>query len=172
MFTDPLKIQALHDLLNGNPTKEVSYQKRPNLLVAKTIAHEVIHAEMLRKLISLANNNGNIDVPRLSTMLQNGDYPGMLDYYTRFGLNGFQHQQMAAFYIETIAQGLKQFDNGQHSDTFYEALAWEGLAQYKDANNNHELIFSEAWKKLSPNEQQEILNTITNEKQNGSKECN
>ncbi|MFS4416145.1 hypothetical protein [Maribacter sp. 2307ULW6-5] len=79
---------------------------------------------------------------------------------------------MAEFYRETIAQGLKQFDNAQHDDAFYDALAWEGLSQYKDANNNHELIYSEAWNKLSAYEQQDILDTITDEKQNGSKECN
>ena len=44
-------------VINGNPIKDASYQKRPNLLVAKTIIHEVIHAEMFRKLLSLANNN-------------------------------------------------------------------------------------------------------------------
>tara|TARA_B110000093_G_C12927625_1_gene392045 strand:+ start:223 stop:462 length:240 start_codon:yes stop_codon:yes gene_type:complete len=78
---------------------------------------------------------------------------------------------MATHYRETIADVLKGFDNAQHSDAFYEALAWEGLAQYKDANGNHELIYSKAWNKLSSIKQQEILNIISNEKQNGSKDC-
>ena len=60
----------------------------------------------------------------------------------------------------------------QHSDAFYNALAWVGLAQYKDASNNYERIYSVPWEKLSPSEQQEIIDTITDEKQNGNKECN
>jgi hypothetical protein len=79
---------------------------------------------------------------------------------------------MATHYIETLADILKAYDNNQHSDTFYDALAWEGLAQFKDLNNNSELIYSEAWKELPSNEQQQILNIISNEKQNGSKQCN
>jgi len=33
-----------------------------------------------------------IDVNKLNNMLQNSDYSGMLGYYTRYGVNGFQHQ--------------------------------------------------------------------------------
>ena len=79
---------------------------------------------------------------------------------------------MAAHYRQTIANGLKQFDNGQHTDSYYNALAWEGLSQFKDANNNHELIYSQACQKLSSNEQQQVLQIISYEKTNGSKECN
>jgi hypothetical protein len=99
------------------------------------------------------------------------DFPGIYDYYREHKQN-WDHEQMAAFYRETVAQGLKQYDNAQHSDAFYDALAWEGLAQFKDLNNDSELIYSEAWKELSSSEQQQILYIISNEKQNGSKECN
>lgn len=134
---------------------------RTSLGLARTILHEGVHARLWEFMYSRDKN----------LALIKNDFPGIYDYYREHKQN-WDHEQMAEFYRETIAQGLKQFDNGQHSDAFYDALAWEGLAQYKDANNNHELIYSEAWKKLTPNEQQEILNTITDEKQNGSKECN
>ncbi|MFI0431210.1 hypothetical protein [Mariniflexile sp. HMF6888] len=78
---------------------------------------------------------------------------------------------MAEYYRGTIAEGLKQFDNGQHSDGFYDALAWEGLSEIKDLNGNQDKIFTEAWKELSPSEQQEVLDTISSEKQNGNKTC-
>ena len=84
----------------------------------------------------------------------------------------WDHQQMAAYYRNTIAMGLKQFDNAKHSDAFYNALAWEGLSEIKDKNGNGSLIYTEAWKKLSSTEQQSILQIISNEKQNGSKQCN
>jgi hypothetical protein len=79
---------------------------------------------------------------------------------------------MATHYRETLADVLKAYDNNQHSYQFYMDLAWEGLAQFKDLNNDSELIYSEAWKELSSSEQQQILYIISNEKQNGSKECN
>ncbi|MFI2741964.1 hypothetical protein ACG2LH_04430 [Zhouia sp. PK063] len=136
-------------LNNNTSVNGVNY--RPNLLTVKTIIHEVIHAEMFRKMISLANDNGSIDVSKLDSMLQNGDYPGMLDYYTTYGINGFQHQQMAQHYRQTIADVLKEYDNGEHSDQFYLDLAWEGL--------NHSNIT--AWKDaISQEERDRIDETI------------
>ncbi|AUC74279.1 hypothetical protein [Olleya sp. Bg11-27] len=132
-YTRPPENYVIDIVLNGNPLKEASYQKRPNLLVAKTIIHEVIHAEMFRKLLSLSNVNGEIDPLVLYEMVQNGDYPGILDYYTRFGINGFQHQQMAEHYREKIARILQEYDSGINvaddiqPDQLYLDLAWEGL---------------------------------------------
>ncbi|MDZ7607295.1 MAG: hypothetical protein U5K79_17320 [Cyclobacteriaceae bacterium] len=64
-------------LNNDNSINGFGY--RPILMTTKTIIHEVIHAEMFRKLLSLANNNGSIDSNALQNMLANGDYPGILD---------------------------------------------------------------------------------------------
>jgi len=119
------------ELNSGQSNSGVGY--RPNLLTAKTLMHEVIHAEMFRKMLSLANSNGNINVSNLNTRLQNNDYPGMLDYYTRYGINGFQHQQMARHYRESIGRVLQEFDTGiaipqnQAPNQLYMDLAWEGL---------------------------------------------
>ena len=55
-----------------------------------------------------------------------------------------EHQQMADYYRSTIAKGLMQFDNGQHSDQFYDDMAWEGLANIVDANNRPNQIYTEA----------------------------
>lgn len=133
--------------------------QRTSLGIARTILHEGIHA----RLWEFAYRNGKTVDPN--------DFPGVYEYMRTHEKN-WDHQQMADYYRNTIAQGLKQFDNSQHSDSYYDALAWEGLAEIKDANNDYELIYTEAWKKLSTSEQQEILQIITNEKQNGSKECN
>ena len=146
-------------VLNGNPVKDASYQKRPNLLVAKTIIHEVIHAEMFRKLLSLANNNGSIDVSLVHQMLLQGDYPGMLDYYFRNGEDinsNWQHQQMAAHYRETIARILQEFDTGisvpdnQQPQQLYIDLSWEGL--------NHSTIT--AWQDLTSQQEKDRVNQV------------
>ncbi|RAV27418.1 hypothetical protein [Sinomicrobium soli] len=116
--------------LNNNATSAgVDY--RPNLMVAKTIAHEVIHAEMYRKLLSLANQ-GNLDFSGWSQQQQidymlsiRDNFPGIYDYYRRH--KNWQHQQMANHYLQTIAEMTKEFDNSQHTDQFYTDLAWEGL---------------------------------------------
>jgi len=104
---------------------------RPNLMTAKTIAHEVIHAEMFRKLLSVLDNGGNIAGVTRQNVLDalDGDFPGMYDYYRRH--KNWQHQQMATHYRETIAGVLKDFDNNQHSNQFYMDLAWEGLIYEK-----------------------------------------
>jgi len=78
---------------------------------------------------------------------------------------------MADFYRGTIAKGIKKYDNGQHSEQFYNDMAWEGLANIKDANGHQNQIYTEAWKKLTPTEKTRILNTIINHKKNGNKTC-
>ena len=126
------------------------------LTIARTILHEGIHAR-LREFASREGSNET-------------SFPGVYDYFRNYGKN-WDHQQMASHYRNTIAKGLKQFDNGQHSDAVYNALAWEGLSEIKDLNGNQDKIYTEAWKELSTNEQQEILNTISYEKKNGNKMC-
>ncbi len=79
---------------------------------------------------------------------------------------------MADYYRETIAKGLKQFDNRQHSDQFYNDMAWEGLANIVDANGNRvDQINTNAWDSLSQTERDRITNVIKGEDKNGNKAC-
>ena len=118
--------------LNNNSTNS-GVAKRPNLLVAKTIAHEVIHAEMYRKLLSVLDNGGNFDGVTRQDVLDalNGNYPGLYDYYRRH--KNWQHAQMAQHYRETLARMLQEYDTGlivpnsQQPQQLYMDLAWEGL---------------------------------------------
>ncbi len=119
--------------LNNNSSLS-GVDQRPDLLTAKTIIHEVIHAEMYRKLLAILNNGGTITgVTRqnVEDALVNSDYPGMLDYYTRY--RNWQHQQMAAHYRDVMARILQEFDTGtvvtanQQPQQLYMDLAWEGL---------------------------------------------
>ncbi len=132
--------------------------KRTSLGLARTIIHEGIHAR-LREFLH-----------RKGGMLSKKDFPGVYEYYRTYGKN-WDHQQMADFYRTTIANGLKQFDKGNHSGQFYRDMAWEGLANIVDANNKPNQIYTEAWKKLTPTEQNRIKKIISNEKKNGNKTC-
>ena len=150
----PLNYVITITLNNDNSVNGINY--RPNLLTAKTLIHEVIHAEMFRKLISISNTNGNIDVSLITQMLHQGNYPGMLDYYTRYGINGFQHQQMAQHYRETIARILQEYDTGfvvpssQFPLQLYMDLAWEGL-------NHSDLI---AWQNVISKTERDRIDAV------------
>lgn len=94
---------------------------RTNLGVARTLIHETIHAEMYRKLKSMGFN---LDI---------NDFPGIYDYYRRYELN-WQHEQMAAHYVEVIGEMLQEFDNYSNSYQYYEDFAWAGLYYFEDIN--------------------------------------
>ena len=128
---------------------------RPNLMVAKTIAHEVIHAEMYRKLLSLANQ-GNINFDQFSKQERidylisiRDNFPGIYDYMRRH--KNWQHQQMATHYRNVIADMLQEYDGAQKSHDWYMDIAWEGL-QYLN-------IYT--WSSLSQSEKDRINNTIS-----------
>lgn len=107
---------------------------RPDLSIARTIIHETIHAEMFRKLLSLSSNNGNIDPIKLRTMLNENNFPGIFEYYTNYGINGFQHEQMAAHYRSNMIAMLKDYKSN-YPESVYEALSWVGLMNTKAWNN-------------------------------------
>ncbi|WP_422081876.1 hypothetical protein [Ulvibacterium sp.] len=119
---------------------------RTVLELARSFAHEIIHAELFRKVKSV---NGQISID---------NFEGIYDYYRRHTKN-WQHEQMAAHYIETISTILKEFDGSANSEQFYKDLSWEGL---------HETV---SWKELPQSERDRILNVVTRYKQNGNKTC-
>ncbi len=130
---------------------------RTSLEVARTILHEGIHA----RLEEFAKRKGSNAT----------DFPGIYDYYWRNNKNTWSHQQMAAHYISTIAKGLKQYDNAQHSYQYYNDLAWNGLYKISNGANNPP-IFTDAWNTLTQSEKTRIKNTIISEHTNGNKNCN
>lgn len=90
------------------------------------------------------------------------NYEGLSDYYERYYFNNAnpsatQHNAMASHYRDMIVNALKDFDNNQHSDAFYNAIAWMGLKN------------TEAWNDPSVNQSQInsiINNAIANETHN------
>ena len=139
--------------INENRAENVN----TTLTIARTIIHEGVHAR-LREFASRDESNET-------------SFPGVYDYFRRFKKN-WDHEQMAEHYRNTIAIGLKQFDNGQHSDEFYNALAWEGLAtELIDENDptGNSTFITEAWAAVQNKD--EILNIIKEHKKNGNKNC-
>ena len=112
---------------------------------ARTILHEYIHADIIRKLYTVNNISGTLD------------FNNVYDKY------GSQHGTMAALYLQSMKEALKEFNKTilpndyknytdyygeEPSDAFYEALAWSGLKE-----NN-----VQAWTDLTPQQQQAINN--------------
>nr|WP_315149695.1 hypothetical protein [uncultured Flavobacterium sp.] len=116
-----------------------------SLDVARTILHEYIHADIIRKLYTENNISGPLDFNLI---------------YQKYGS---QHGTMAALYLSSMKEALKEFNKTvlpndyknytdyygeEPSDAFYEALAWSGLKE-----NN-----VQAWTNLTAQQQQDINN--------------
>ncbi|MEQ8525217.1 hypothetical protein [Gracilimonas sp.] len=136
---------------------------RPSLSNARTMMHEMIHAEMFRKLLSVAQAP-DLNYPGYTlqhwrdfvTSLRN-DFPGLYDYYMRYTWNvpegqepsSSQHEQMAQHYRAKIEDALREFESN-HSEDIYNALSWTGLKN------------TVAWNNLSYQERTQIGNTQNN----------
>jgi hypothetical protein len=128
---------------------------RPRLSVARTMIHEMIHAEIFRKLLSVAQHP-SIQLDQNQLIQLRNDYPGLYDYYMRWKWNipqgqspsSAQHEAMAQHYRGIIKQALEEFDNSQ-TDEIYEALAWTGLQN------------TVAWNSLSQTERDNINQNVT-----------
>ncbi|SEA77275.1 hypothetical protein, partial [Psychroflexus halocasei] len=144
-----------------NPNK----LERPSTDVARTFIHEIIHAEMYRKLLSVAQQG---QIPWTESFIQSlrNDFPGLQDYYTRWWLdtNGqsptnVQHELMAQHYRETISSFLMQFDNSLTQDQA-DALAWAGLMGNGliDESTGLPVNTTVAWSNVSQSQRLIILN--------------
>lgn len=131
---------------------------RPSLSVARTMIHEMIHAEIFRKLLSVWQHPSLGGMTVSDLILIKDDYPGLYDYYIRWynnipiGINitSAQHQAMAQHYRSIITQAIKEYSNNQYSQDIYDALAWAGLMN------------TIAWNNLSLSEKNQIIQTINN----------
>jgi hypothetical protein len=134
---------------------------RPALSVVRTFIHELIHAEIFRKLLECSGlpnlNYPNYTDAQWRNFIVNlrNNYPGLYDYYLRYSFNvpagqvatEQQHQLMAQNYRNMIVQALKEYNNNL-PESLYQALAWEGLTG------------TVAWNNLSQQQKADITTTI------------
>jgi len=125
-------------IFNTDTRLPSSEQNMPTIILATELIHEMVHAEMYRKLLASAHlpnvnwkNYSGTEWHNFVDSLAN-NYEGLFTYYNRYYWNNPnptspQHNMMASHYREMIVSALKDFDKNQHTDAFYNALAWIGL---------------------------------------------
>ena len=142
---------------------------RPRTAVARTFIHEILHAEMYRKLLSMAQQGTIPWTAQFIHSLKN-DFPGLSDYYTRWWLDtnglsptGPQHELMAQHYRSTISSFLMQFDPSL-TQIQADALAWGGIMGSGQINNTTGLpaFPTVAWNNVPQQTRLNILSIIGN----------
>ncbi|WP_443939818.1 hypothetical protein [Pedobacter sp. MW01-1-1] len=92
----------------------------PSISVALTLLHEGMHAEIYRKLLSIHGPNN----------LNAQNFPSLFNLWIRSReWEGVSHEFMANYYVNTIANALKEYDNSKFDIEYYKSYAWSGLKE-------------------------------------------
>ncbi|AWG24748.1 hypothetical protein [Flavobacterium kingsejongi] len=147
---------------------------RPAFDIARTFMHEIIHAEILRKLLGAAGmphvNFNNYNLQEWTNFMNNlsNNFPGLYDYYIRYEYNTtnsgvLDHQMMAQHYRNVIVQFLQEFRPGL-SNEIYQMLAWVGLMGEGEISDSTGLPPNPtvAWQNIPQTERIQIINSIKN----------
>ncbi|WP_445457310.1 hypothetical protein [Flavobacterium sp. HNIBRBA15423] len=145
--------------LNNVPPSNInnnSVNQQPNLLVAQTIIHEIIHAEFFRQIIEAVNQGNLVGITNQNVLdaLENSNYNLLYEYFRNY--KNWSHTYMAAHYRDVIARTTQEFITGiavpdtQQPEQLYLDLAWRGLM-----NNT-------VWENLSSFQKVQIENIINN----------
>lgn len=151
---------------NGDVNLDASIHDKPKLIIAVAFIHEMIHAEVFRKMLSAAQQ-GHLNTNLYTTQnridyinsLRN-NFEGIYDYYVDRWKPNWGHEQMAQHYRDIIVSAISEYDNNQHTQEVYEALAWIGLQD------------TIAWNNLTQSERDNITQTRTNFINNDTDKCN
>lgn len=160
---------------NFNTTVEFSNTQLSNISDlggAVAFAHEMIHAEIFRKMLSAAQK-GNLDPANMTQQEQvayvnslRNNFPGIYDYYIERYKPTWNHNQMASHYRETIADIIEEFDDSSKSRQIYEDLSWVGLRILENG------VTSIAWDVLTQSEKDRVLSNFNTHFFNGTSNCN
>ncbi len=136
-------------IISIDPNKAAN---RPDVMIAKTIIHELIHAS-IERLIHLyqAGIASTDDGKSLNALI--AYYKKFPMANPKFNIQDWEHGYMVQHYLATIGIALKEFDNNPNIPLcFYKMLAWEGL------------YTTPYWTKLDPAKSSAINNAILNYK--------
>jgi hypothetical protein len=153
--------------INGNRLSNLS-----DLGAAITFSHEIVHAEIFRKLLSAAQRGDLTTSTMTAQEAENyvdslkDNFPGLYDYYLERWHPNWNHNMMASHYRITIADMIQNFDNNRLPRSNYEAAAWVGLGKLED---NQATV---AWYNLTAIEKQAIETLINQNFFNGPSNCN
>ncbi|WP_409415475.1 hypothetical protein [Flavobacterium sp. PS2] len=153
--------------INNNSLNNLS-----DLGKATVFAHEIIHAEIFRKML-IAAQKGSLDSNNMTVQEQTNyvnslknNFPGLYDYYFKRYKPTWNHEMMASHYRSVIADIIQQFDNKRLPRSTYEAVTWVGLGKL-DTN-----LTTIAWDNLSETEKAVINKLINDNFYNGPSNCN
>ena len=155
--------------INGNSINSLS-----DLGKALVFAHEIIHAEIFRKMLSaaklgtLTSDGSNMTVEQQTNYVNSlkDNFPGLYDYYFKRYKPSWNHEMMANHYRSTISDMIQNFDGNRLNKSTYDAIAWLGLGKL-DKNNT-----TIAWDALSNDDKESIEKLIIENIYNGPKNCN
>lgn len=181
-ITDPpLNSNMINIDFNTDSSTSGNILNKPDVFKAVSLIHEVLHAEMYRKMLdavraSEISGNSLNWTNWTSEQFYNdflnslkNKYFGIFDYFTRYNygipvgsnLNDYQHQQMAQHYRDVVKKALTDYDPNL-TVAQKEALSWIGL-------NSANIV---AWQNLTLNEKQTLNNTIQNIQNTFPNGCN
>jgi len=153
--------------INGNRLTNLS-----DLGAATTFVHEIIHAEIFRKMLSAAQRGDLTTSTMTAQEAENyvnslkDNFPGLYDYYVERWHPTWNHNMMANHYRTTIADMIQDFDNNRLPRSTYEAVSWVGLGKLED---NQTTV---SWNNLTANEKQAIEALINQNFLDGPSNCN
>ncbi|TWI02266.1 hypothetical protein IQ05_00508 [Flavobacterium tiangeerense] len=147
-------------------------QSLSDLGKATVFAHEIIHAEIYRKMLSAAQR-GTLNSETVTEQINlvnslKDSFPGLYDYYEKRFKSTWNHEMMANHYRTTIADIIQKFDNNRLPRSTYEAVSWVGLGVLdKDKG-----LTTIAWDNLTSEEKTAINKLISENFYNGPSNCN
>ncbi|MDQ2179847.1 hypothetical protein, partial [Marinifilum sp. D714] len=129
-YDNTILIKVNEQILNESPLK-----------IATVLAHEIIHAEIFRWVEKSNWKPSNIEE----------SYPELWQEFLLSGkkLEIAQHELMTKKYVEDLANLLKWFDKGRHSDAEYSAMSWMGLHKTSAFKSQDATKIKDLQKKIS-----------------------
>ena len=99
---------------------------RSRAAVVNAIAHELIHAEIDRKLLAMSGGGTMINLKYIREHAKGGLYPELAQAVLKYPNDKFSHEYMARHHIKDLMQVIQEMFP-EISEEDREALVWDGL---------------------------------------------